>query len=76
MVKRSLIDTCSLTKFCRIFWIDPTLRSPGVSSSTAFGWVFERLSKSLWTSCLPCEDYVGRPITFDAYVSMTSAIET
>jgi surface-anchored protein len=20
----------------------------------------------LWTSCLPCEDYVGRPITFDA----------
>jgi hypothetical protein len=20
----------------------------------------------LWTSCMPCEDYVGRPITFDA----------
>lgn len=20
----------------------------------------------LWTSCLPCEDYVGRPVTFDA----------
>jgi hypothetical protein len=23
----------------------------------------------LWTSCLPCEDYVGRPITFDASAS-------
>lgn len=21
---------------------------------------------TLWTSCLPCEDYVGKPITFDA----------
>jgi len=23
-------------------------------------------SCKLWTSCLPCEDYVGKPITFDA----------
>jgi hypothetical protein len=59
----SLAKPGEYTFKARVYDLKGALAGSGCSAKTYVN--FPPVCK-LWTSCLPCEDYVGRPVVFDA----------
>ena len=70
IVSRSRMEIPSESRFCRTFWISPSPRSFGTSSSTRTGLLSLRLLTRFCTSCLVSSSAIWERITSVRCVAM------